>query len=187
MKTSSLLWRDNFITWQCRLRRAAMRENGGRPSPGMCPRVTHEDGSQISLALTMLIVEKQPAASADLFRHTVRKTHDPRHRYEEGLRLLSSEYYQHPKNFSDVMTALFSVDSRVASTLVKERRCVLDFRQGSQHHHFPCSVSELTEDDPAYQVTCWHNRLFNPTPPHKVRVLAFSPDWSRAKNVIGDR
>ncbi len=31
--------RDHFLAWQCRIRQMAMREQGGRPSPGMRPRV----------------------------------------------------------------------------------------------------------------------------------------------------
>ena len=31
--------RDSFLDWQCRIRQVAMREEGGRPSPGMRPRV----------------------------------------------------------------------------------------------------------------------------------------------------
>lgn len=27
--------RDDFIAWQCRIRQIAMRQDGGRPSPGM--------------------------------------------------------------------------------------------------------------------------------------------------------
>ena len=30
--------RDDFLAWQCRIRQIAMRQDGGRPSPGMRPR-----------------------------------------------------------------------------------------------------------------------------------------------------
>lgn len=172
--------RDHFLSWQCRLRQEAIRRQGGRPSPGMRPRVVREDGGLIAAVITVLIVLKDPAASADAFRHIVRRTHDPCERYQAGLGALASAYYQHPENFSDVLTALFPADSEVAATLVAEARCVLDFQQHGQGYSIPCVVSELPEDDPAYQATCWHNYLFNPALPPAIRVLAFSPDWAAA-------
>src|SRR5262245_24708716 len=37
VKSNSL--REDFLAWQCRIRQIAMRQDGGRPSPGMRPRV----------------------------------------------------------------------------------------------------------------------------------------------------
>jgi hypothetical protein len=42
-------------------------------------------------------------------------------------------------------------------------------------------VRALTEDDPAYQATYWHNALFNAGLPGAVRVLGFQPDWALAE------
>ena len=36
--------RDHFLGWQCRIRQIAMRQEGGRPSPGMRPRRAHHSG-----------------------------------------------------------------------------------------------------------------------------------------------
>lgn len=146
----------------------------------MRPRVTREDGGLIAAGITVLVVEKDPEASTDAFRHIVRRTHDPCERYQAGLRALASAYYQDPENFSDAMTARFAGDSEVAATLVEEGRCVLDFQQDDRNCRIPCAVDELQEDHPAYQATCWHNHLFNPVPPPAIRVLAFSPDWAAA-------
>lgn len=134
----------------------------------------------IATGITVLIVEKDPEASTDAFRHVVRRTHDPFERYQAGLRALASTYYQDTGNFSDALTALFSADSEVAATLVREGRCVLDFQQGGRNDRLPCGISELQEEDPAYQATFWHNRLFNPASPAAIRVLAFHPDWTAA-------
>ena len=49
------LARDEFIAWQCKLRRQAMRGAGGRPSEGMRPRVLDADGELIDDALTVLL------------------------------------------------------------------------------------------------------------------------------------
>lgn len=172
--------RDHFLAWQCRLRQVAMREDGGRPSRGMRPRVTRADGTEIAPAISLLIVENDPAISVDLLRHTARKTHDPRKRYEDGLKILSAEYYEDPREFSDVMTGLFPAHSEIVATLLGEGRCILHFQQERQTFHIPCAIHELSENDPAYQLTYWHNHLFNPCPPSQIRMLAFQPDWIRS-------
>ncbi|MFQ5785852.1 MAG: hypothetical protein ACE5H8_13670 [Alphaproteobacteria bacterium] len=172
--------RDHFLGWQCRLRQHAMRRFGGRPSPGMRPRVMREHGGEIAPAMTVLLVERDPAESVGLFRHVVRKTHDPERRYRDALRMLSSAYFQQPRSFSDVMTALFSRESAVADTLVSEGRCRLEFEQYGQRYRVPCTVAELASGDPSFEATYWHNHMFNPAMPGAMRVLAFTPDWRRA-------
>jgi hypothetical protein len=171
---------EHFLAWQCRLRQVAMRKDGGRPSPGMRPSVTRNDGTQIAPAISLLIIEKDPAVTVDLLRHTARKTHDPRKRYEDGLKILSAEYYEDPREFSDVMTGLFAAHSETAATLRMEGRCILHFEQESQTFNIPCAIHELSEKEPSYQLTYWHNHLFNPYPPSQIRMLAFQPDWIRS-------
>jgi hypothetical protein len=39
----------------------------------------------------------------------------------------------------------------------------------------------LPSGDPAREATIWHNRLFNPSLPDDVQVLAFRPDWDLAE------
>ena len=160
-----------------------MRRQEGRPSPGMRPRATHHDGKEISPAITVLILEKNSKATTDLFRHIVQKTHDSCQCYKEGLRILSSAYYQYPENFSDVLTALFSADSTIASILVEKEQCELHFLQENQSYRIPCSVGELRSDASSFQATISHNHFFNPSLPAEVRVLAFHPHWSRASAV----
>ena len=53
-----------FIGWQCRLRQLAAREDGGRPSTGMRPRVLAEDGREISPGMVALIVESEAPTAA---------------------------------------------------------------------------------------------------------------------------
>ena len=172
--------REQFIDWQCRLRKAAMRLEGGRPTRGMCPSVTRLDDSIVAAAVIVLLQEKDPGPSSDQFRHIVRKTHDPRERYEAGLQVLSSAHYQYPEDFSDILTALFSADSIIGAELARAGRCVLHFEQHGRRYRIPCAVGQLAEPDPAFQVTYWHNCLFNPHPPRAVRILAFVPEWEEA-------
>lgn len=172
--------RDAFLGWQCRIRQLAVRESGGRPSSGMRPRVATAEGEEIAPGVTVLIVHEEPWESAQLFRHQYLKTQDPVERYDKALEITAASYFQHPSQFSDVMTALFGPESGLADRLLRQGRCVLDFAQFSQTYRIPCAVEQLTPDDGFYQATYWHNSLYNPNLPAGVRVLAFTPDWSRA-------
>lgn len=172
--------RAAFLNWQCRLRKRILREQGGRPSPGMRPSVTLRDGRQISSAITVLLADPEPGATAAMLRHLGRKSQDPQRRYDEGLRFLSSSYYQYPENFSGELTAVFSANSSVAEMLLMEKFCVLRFEEGSKVYQAPCQALELDQGAAAYQMTYWHNFLFNPALPPQVRILVFHPDWTQA-------
>ena len=173
-------FRARFIGWQCRVRQHAMRQYGGRPSPGMRPRVTTVDGHEIAPAVVVILMETDGAESSAQFRHIVKKTHDPEKRHGDGLKMLSAAYYQTSRQFSGVMTALFAPDSGVVARLVETGRCVLEFDQFNQRYSLPSAVTILAEDDPAYQSTYWHNAMFNPSLPGSPRIIAFTPDWSLA-------
>lgn len=172
--------RDHFLAWQCRIRQIAMRQDGGRPSPGMRPRVLVA-GREIAPALTVLMVLKEPEDSTALFRFQVEKTSDPREVYQKGLALLQGDHFQTPGDFADKMTALLPKESTVAAKLGRARECVLEFDQFAQHYRLPCKVSRLRASDPAYQATLWHNRLFNPSLGDDVQVLSFKPEWGRGQ------
>ena len=73
------------------------------------------------------------------------------------------------------LTALFSHDSSIAYALLKAGQCQLRFTEASIEHAFDFDVRSLDQDNELFQATYWHNHLFNPTLPGKVRVLAFSP------------
>jgi hypothetical protein len=173
--------RDHFLGWQCRIRQHAMRKEGGKPGTGMCPRVLSADGTEVAPALTVLIVERPPCESTAEFRHICKRTQDPRQRYEAAIKLLSSSYFQTPRAFSDVLTATFAPNSRVAADLISGRDCSLEFTQFSQRYHLPCSIVELQETNEAWQATWWHNAMFNPALPPDARLLQFQPDWLNAQ------
>jgi hypothetical protein len=172
--------RAHFIAWQCRIRQMAVRREGGRPSSGMRPAVLAPDGTEIAAAVTVVIAEADPEATTQEFRHAVRRTHDPRARYEAAIKFLAAAYFQHPEAFADSLFALFGPGSGLCRRLVELGLAVLVFREFGQSYRVPCAVEELGEDDPFWQAVYWHNALFNPAPPPHPRVLAFVPDWTRA-------
>ncbi len=169
----------SFLGWQCRLRQHAVRRSDGRPSQGMCPRALLDDGQILGPIVTVL-VRTDPAHAIAQFRHVVRKTHDPLERYEAAVRILQTTYYQHPKDFSDQLTALFAPDSPAAASLLQARHCTLDFHQGNQRFTVPCSGRALEAESPFYQATYWHNAMFNPKLSGAATVLQFVPDWTGA-------
>lgn len=172
--------RDDFLGWQCRIRQLSVRQTGGRPTPGMRPRVLTAQGDELSPGIVVLIVEQDSADSTALFRHQYLKTNDPIERYDKVLEILAGGYFQQPARFADVVTASFGPESTLAQRLLVHGSCVLAFEQYAQAYRLPCRVAELANDDDLYQATYWHNRMFNPNMPPGVRVLAFTPDWSHA-------
>ena len=172
--------RDEFLGWQCRIRQLSARQAGGRPMAGMRPRVLSPRGDELAPGITLLIVEDDPAESTALFRHQYLKTNDPIERYEKIVEILAASFFQHPTDFSDVMTALFGPDSAVAAGLLNHGGGILEFEQYAQAYRLPCRVAELATNDAFFQATYWHNRLFNPNLPPGVRILSFTPDWTHA-------
>jgi hypothetical protein len=179
MAEQQALLRDHFIGWQCRVRQIAVREFGGRPSEGMRPLVSLP-GERTLGQITVVLVQRDPAETTAQLQHIVRRTQDPLHRLEDGMKVLQAGYYQQPRSFSDRPTALFAAESEAARELVHHGLCRLDFAQFSQSYRLPCRVLQLDPREPAWQATYWHNSLFNPGLPAGVKVLEFQPDWAHA-------
>lgn len=176
-KTGSRKLRDRFLEWQCQLRKTAMREQGGRPSSGMCPRVLSETGEEQLSTLTVLLLPEEPEESTAFFRFQVQKSADPRETYEKALRFLQSEYYQDANAFSGRLLAVLTPDAPLTGALIEAGRCVLDFSQGRHSFRVPCKVKAVKEGKPNHEAAIWHNRVFNPALPDGMQVLVFKPDW----------
>jgi len=169
--------RDHFLGWQCRLRQHAVRKADGRPSAGMQATLVPVNLDKKYGPVNMGLVKKDPTEITAEFQHIVKKTHDPNQRQQGAIKLLSSVYYQYPKEFDDCLTATFALNSEVAQLLVEGGKCELLFEQHQQQFHLQSKVKSLAENNAAYQTTYWHNRLFNPTMPAKINVLRFKIDW----------
>ncbi len=166
------------MAWQCLIRQHAMRRENGRPSSAMTPRVVLANGSAPRHIRTVLL-EQEPVSSGALFRQTVSSTHDPRERFEKGLKHLAATYFQTSREFEPRLFAQFSRHSTDADALVAAGSATLHFEQFSQSWILPCGVQDLACDDPFATVLFWHNALFAP-PPASPRALAFLPDWHAA-------
>ena len=176
-KNDPTVARREFLGWQCRIRQRAVRQTGGRPSPGMRPRVSVPPDEKDLGHIVVLIRKKVPQEATARFQHMVRKTRDPAERRESALRFLAAAYYQRPDEFSDQMTALFAPRSALAERLLDAAQCTLGFEQFGQRYRLRCRVNRLADSDPAYQFTYWHNSLFNPAIPGEVQIIGFKPEF----------
>ena len=164
-----------FISWQCRLRKLSMRELGGRPTAGMSAGVYSISGGEEKSRMNFLIVKQESDRLNSELRHIIKKTRDSSEWIKNGLRILAERHYQDDFNFSNELTALFSLDSPLADALTSAGKCRLKFGENSIEHTFDFTVTEFSEQDSAHQATYWHNHLFNPAIPGRVRVLGFTP------------
>jgi hypothetical protein len=178
LEAAQQIVRDHFLGWQCRLRQISVRQEGGRPSEGMCPHVHLADEATSAARITVLVLPADTQATADRFAHMARRTHDPSERYKAALTFLAAGYYQQPSSFNDELTALFGAESSLAENLVAAGGCRLDFEQYRQRYELPCAVRELPANEALFQATYWHNALFNTALPAEVKVLGFRPDWA---------
>lgn len=172
--------RERFFHWQCRIRQIAMRDDAGRPAPGMRPRLLDPFGAEIAPALTILLVPNEPEESTAFFRFQVQKSTDPRAIYERGLAYLQADFFQEPGSFSSRLAAVVPDDSPIGAKALKVGSAVLVFDQWRQRFTLPCGVEEAGAGDDVREAALWHNRIFNPMLPDSVHVLAFRPDWSAA-------
>ena len=171
--------RRAFLGWQCRLRQIAVREHGGRPTPGMRPML--EVAGQRLGPITVVLNKDDGGATTTQFRFMVKRTHDPADRYDAALRHLAAAYYQRPDSFSDRLTALFGPAAALPRQIAGRADCVLAFAQSNQRWRLPCAARLLAPEAAEWQATYWHNALFNPRLPDAPQIVAFTPDWSRAE------
>ncbi|MBL8710918.1 MAG: hypothetical protein JNL25_17115 [Rhodospirillaceae bacterium] len=177
--------REDFLHWQCRLRQMSMREGGGRPSPGMRPVIFSRDNAQLAGSTVMVLHKAEPEEATAFFRHQVLKTQDPVERWEKATEHMAAGYFQRYRDFDDTLTALFGPASELVDRLLGHGKVFLEFAELSQTYRLLCQVAELAEHDLLYQSTYWHNRMFNPNIPAGVRIVSFSPDWSRSAGKSG--
>ncbi|MEM9332361.1 MAG: hypothetical protein AAGA53_13615 [Pseudomonadota bacterium] len=169
--------REQFFAWQCRIRQMAMREDEGRPSPGMCPKVLTVGDEVIADRIVTMIIRGAPEESTEFFKFQIQKNNDPHEIRKKTLTYLQATHYHGPKEFMDGLTALFGAGSAFANGLLQRDKCVLEFKQFNQGYKLQCSVSLLHHGEPEHAATLWHNRCFNPNLADDVMILKFEPDW----------
>lgn len=169
--------RDAFLRWQCRVRQMMMRDKMGRPDGEIMPALTLP-GAAEPMGHIITVMSKGPMHSkTPEMRHMAQRTQDPASIREAALKFFSEFYYQKSAEFSDILTATFPPDSEGAATIRRADRCTLTFDAYNQRYDLDCKVWKLTEKNPLWQSTYWHNALFNPSLSADTVILGFEPDW----------
>ena len=171
-----------FLKWQCRVRQIAMRDNQGRPDDAITPALflPHQEKP---VANIITLMNKTPGYSVTPeLLHMARKTNDPAQRRDQAIRFFSATYYQKAIEFSDILTATFPPGSPGAASIRNAGKVRLRFEAYMQVFDLLCKVWRLVPQNPLYQTTMAHNRLFNPALPGNTEVLGFEPDWSSSSS-----
>ncbi len=181
LDSANQLLKDNFLRWQCRTRQITVREHEGKPGDAMLPAVYLPDATE-PVGHIITVMSKLPAYSkVPELQHMVKRTHDPAKRRKEAVTLFSETYYQKATEFSDVLTSTFTPESEGARTLLQAKRCWLEFSAFSQVYQLDCRVWRLSQHNPLWQATYWHNMLFNPALAPDTVILGFEPDWAQCQ------
>ena len=173
--------KQKFLGWQCLIRQYAVRQNDGRPSPGMRPLLALPNDVYDPYPVTTLIHKVDCEEITAELQFLAQKTLDPKIRFDEAVKYLSAIHYQRSRDFGDQMTALFSNDSKFAQTVINADYCDLKFTQNNQSWSIRCATAKLADTDKLFQATYLHNKLFNPKMPAQPLVIGFMPDWASAK------
>ena len=170
--------KDKFLKWQCRVRQIVMRDNMGKPESSIMPDVKlHSNEEVIGKIITVLSKEIAFSRVPEM-QHMAKVTFDLSKRREKAIQFFSEYYFQKHKEFSDVLTATFQPGSLGAAKIIKSQNCSLVFDAYNQYFELVCKVNVLNKNDPFYQATWWHNKLFNPNLHPETIILAFKADWS---------
>lgn len=181
LESANQLLRENFLRWQCRTRQMCVREREGRPDDSMVPAVYLSNSDELFGHIITVMSKRAEHSKVPELQHMVKQTHDPADRRKKALTLLSETYYQKATEFSDVLTSTFTVDSQGAQALRQAKRCRLEFSAYRQSYKLDCKVWRLSQNNPLWQSTYWHNMLFNPALPPDTVILGFEPDWARCQ------
>ena len=169
-----------FLRWQCRVRQIAMRENGGRPDSSITPALILS-GAKSPLVRLVTVISKLPDYSkVSEMRHMVKSTHDPAQRRGEAVEFFSGGYFQAASEFSDILTATFSPESKQVEEIISNINCLLVFEKYGQRFDVFCMASLLSFEHPYFQATWWHNMLFNSRLHPKTVILGFQPQWAKS-------
>jgi len=161
-----------------------MRDNQGRPNEAIMPQVVLADAKE-PIGHIITILNKTPGHSlVPEMKHLAGKTNDPAERRDQALQMLSATYYQKAHEFSDILTSTFPPASRGAARITKAQRCELLFDAYGQSWRLDCKIRHITAQNPLYDATLAHNRLFNPGLPDTTIVLGFEPNWDNSEVTV---
>ena len=170
---------QEFIYWQCQIRKYSARSLEGQLTSGTRPELVVDNNILGSITTVLL-----PVGTVDetgYLDHIFKKTHDPGERRKNAIKYFQSNYYQQPGLFGGELSATAPAQSGWVETVVSADTVELRFNQGPTNWRIVCEARLLANTNTQRLFTLAHNRLFNSALSPQVAVLLFSPDWISAK------
>ena len=175
-------WSD-FVIWQCSLRQKNFRLLGGKPSEGTSALILDpKTKAKISL-ITSVLIEKNCSFTSKMFEFMIKKTHDKEERFSNAIKFFSSEYYNITQNFDGSFAATFPFNSDLVKTILKKKKCFVEFFEKDTGFYFPTYVTKLKKTDPRWKYTFYHNSFFNPELSYNIDILYFAPEKLELKKL----
>ena len=174
---------SNFVVWQCSIRQRNFRMFSGKPSEGTLANLSEIKSNKDLCSIRSVLLEKNCTDTAKMFEFMIKQTNEPEIRFDKIVKLLSSEYYNNPKNFEGSFTATFDKNSEIFKKLVKLKKSNVQFFERNSGFLFPVTISKLKKNDSKWQYTFWHNFFFNPTLNENIEILYFTAEKEKIKKI----
>ncbi|PPR77312.1 MAG: hypothetical protein CFH06_01333 [Alphaproteobacteria bacterium MarineAlpha3_Bin5] len=171
------------MKWQCRIRQISFRQADGRPSKGMMPILQKSTDHQSSYRIITVLNKLPEFSKLPELQHIALKTNDPEERQASAVKFFSEVYFQHPAQFSGVLTATFPQNSLGVEKLANLDYCILRYEEFGQRYNIKCCPFIISTSHQLYRATYWHNFLFNSSLPAEPVVLGFQPNWESSAYV----
>ena len=174
--------RESFLGWQCRARRSAMRQAGGRPNGAVVPRLRFAGEDDTGQPVVTVLCRRPERSVTPELRHMAKRTQDPAERREHAVRFFAAGFFSSWRDFSDTLTASFGPGSPTALRIAEAGECRLEFDAFAHRFGLECRAGRLGREHPFWAATWWHNQLFNPALHPQAEIIGFEPDWRRSQS-----
>ena len=178
---SGLGRREAFLGWQCRARRTAMRQAGGRPNGAVTPALVFAGEDPCGQPLVTVLCRRPDCSVTPELKHMAKRSQDPAERRAQAVRFFAAGYCSSWRDFSDTLTAAFEPGSPTARRIAETGECRLEFDAFAHRFGLECRAARLGREHPLRAATWWHNHLFNPTLHPQAEIIGFEPDWRRSQ------
>ena len=174
---------NDFVNWQCFLRRRNFRKFSGKPSEGTIASIYDKNLNEGITNLRSILIEKEPINSAKMFEFMNKKTHDPEERFLKAVKYFASEYFENSKIFDGSFSATFPNNSKIVKDLLKKRKLNVQFFESPNGYNFEVNVIKLKKNDPIWKFTFYHNCFFNSSLDENIEILLFKPEKISFKKI----
>tara|TARA_B100001123_G_scaffold442166_1_gene585114 strand:- start:862 stop:1407 length:546 start_codon:yes stop_codon:yes gene_type:complete len=172
---------NDFVAWQCKIRKNNFRRFNGKPSEGTFALILDRKSNKEISSFISILLERNPLTTLKMFQFMNKKTHDPKERFLKAINFFSNEYYDIPENFDGTFTATFPYESKIVKEILKKKKCSVQFFEGNTGFYFNVTTSKLKKNDSKWMYTYYHNLFFNPELNENIDILFFNPKKSELK------